>query len=238
MSKCSNCNEKIGFLKTKHKLIDANGNEVYYCSQCYKEWETENKRKLEKEKLDQEKQNRIILSEYCSRYLQNKDNSFKAIVSGIYKNSDLLDVIRQNDLESLKNFFSELLNNGDNSTVESSSCVIAIQFLEDLKTIKRKMQSNNVRASYFQIFQIITELADKDVNNIYNDIISRLYSSISQITKTDKKKIIEEYIKLNTDNTNNDVNLMMLKMLFNKFEFEYSDSEIQMLLIECLGKSD
>jgi uncharacterized CHY-type Zn-finger protein len=243
------CNTKIGIFQAKHKLKDINGKTVYYCTHCNKERELENKKQLEQEELDNERENNQIITEYCMKYLQNKDYDFKAIIVELNDDKDFNDQIEKNDLETFKNSCSEVYqaskensssipNDFDFSTSLESYCSSALLLSDDLIKLKKILNKKNLKVSFKQILTELVNIINDDLKNIYDEITTPIYKRISKITKTNKKKIIKEYLKLNFDNSDYETNVMIIKGLFEKFGLDYSDSEIRHLLSDCIENKE
>lgn len=248
MVNCAKCRTNIRIFQAKYNYQDENGNTINYCSKCNEEYQNkvteERRKKLEKNKLEGEKlreSNTQEVSEYCKKYLSNKNFEFKGIILGIYKNKELFRLIEKDDLDFLKEHFIKVYQQTqDNSPSTSeeydevmsleSTCNDAWQLIQDMMKIKKLLEKKNIKMDYVQIINKMVEIVNEDMKRIIEKLTIPAYKRISKITTTNKKQIIKEYLKIGFDEPNE----MIIEDLFDKFNLKYNSEEIIKLLNECL----
>jgi len=201
---------------------------------------------LKKEKEEDKKlknQNAPLVSDYCKKYLQDKDFDFKGIILGINKN--MLYLIEKNSLDGLEDYFSDLYQQAQDRTTSSSndydeimdtesSCNHGFQLIEDMIKLKKLMDKKDIQTDFIQIFEEMVSIVEQDMKKLLNKLTIPAYKRISKITTTDKKLIIKEYLKLGFD----EPNVMVISDLFNKFSLESKNNEVEILLRECIEEQE
>jgi restriction system protein len=212
------------------------------CSDCIEVLES----RLKKEKEEEEKlrgKNAPLVSDYCKKYLQDKDLDFKGIILGIKK--DMSYLIKKNSLSGLEDYFSDLYKQTQERTPYSSqdydeimdaesTCSNGFQLIEDVTKLRKLLDKKGVKTDYNQIFDEMVYLINQDIQKLMDKLTKPAHKKISKITKTDKKRIIKEYLKLGFD----EPNVMIISDLFDKFGLDHNESEVAGLLQECIEEQE
>ena len=207
-----------------------------------KEREKQLKKEIKKEEILKDK-NAPLVSGYCKKYLQDKDFDFKGIILEI--NKDMFYLIKKNSLDGLEDYFSDLYQQTQDKTPSSSndydeimdaesSCNNGFQLIEDITKLKKLMDKKDIQTNYIQIFEEMVDIVNQDMKKLLDKLTLPAHKRISKITTTDKKLIIKEYLKLGFD----EPNAMIISDLFDKFNLEYRDGEVERLLRECIEEQD
>tara|TARA_Y100000310_G_C20663401_1_gene806070 strand:- start:501 stop:2375 length:1875 start_codon:yes stop_codon:yes gene_type:complete len=200
-----------------------------------------------KKENEEEKKNRSnnapLVSDYCKKYLQDKDFEFKGIILGVDK--DMSYLIKKNSLGGLEDYFSNLYQQTQERAPSSSqdydeimdaeaTCNNGFQLVEDVTKLRKLLEKKGIKTDYGQIFDEMISLIKEDIQKLMNKLTKPAHKRISKITKTDKKKIIKEYLKLGFD----EPNVMIISDLFDKFSLDYNESEVTRLLQECIEEQE
>ena len=223
-------------------------NNFKVCSDCISKVEkTSNKLKTTIENLDPRlsKEANSETVKYIEKYLSSKDFDFKGIILGICRNKDLFGLIEEDDLDFLQEHFVKLYQQAQEHSPSTSAdydelmslestCNHGLQIIEDVKKIKKLLDKKEIKTDYIQIFEEMAQIVEHDMKKTIEKLTIPAYKRISKITTTDKELIIKEYLKLGFDEPNE----MIIKDLFDKFGLEYSDSEPEHLLKDCLEEME
>ena len=227
MEYCSNCEKKIGFLNFKHYKENDKGEIVSYCKNCYY---------YRSEKL---------LYEYCKKYLHNKDENFKEVISFINQEENLIKFVKDNKLDMVENFFKNKYYQAKRNPLNTSkeydrymllenSYYKVSQFIQDLMKLKKVFIKKNIRIEYIQILKEFAKLLDQEEKEYIEKITIPAFDKISNITTTNKKRIIKEFLELHFGE-NLDI---YIENLFDKFKLSYTNDEINNLLNECIEEKE
>ena len=209
-----------------------------------KEREKQLKRKIEKEKLVKDK-NAPSVSDYCKKYLQDKDFEFYGIILIINKDLGLINSIKKHSMGGLQEHFFELYKQAQDGTLSSSgdydeimriesSCNQAIQLIGDIEKLKKLLDKKNIQTDYTQIFEEMVKIVEQDIKKTVDKLTFPAYKRISKITTTDKKIIIKEYLKIGFG----EPDLMIISNLLDRFNLEHNDDEIEKLLQESIEEQE
>jgi len=240
---CKKCNdefEKERFLANKKKAESEK--KVYKNNKDKQEIIKYCETYLSNQKKQQDKQEII---KYCEKYLSNKDFYLKGNIIGIYRNKELFNLISKEDLDFLMDHFVKIyrqsqdmdLNDSydyDDQIETETMCDNIASFIKDFEKLKKLIISKGINTNYIEMFEILAELADKDIKKTIEKLTLPAYNKISRITKTDKKIIVKEYMKLGFDDPTD----LIISDLFDKFGLKYTDDEVDGLLQECFEERD
>ncbi len=200
-------------------------------------------KKEEEEEKRVRSKNAPLVSDYCKKYLQDKDFEFKGIILGIDK--DMSYLIKKNSLSGLEDYFSDLYQQTQERAPSSSqdydeimdaeaTCNNGFQLIEDVTKLRKLLEKKDIKTDYTQIFDEMIFIIKQDMQKLLDKLTKPAHKRISKITKTDKKKIIKEYLRLGFD----EPNVMIISDLFDKFALNYNESEVARLLQECIEEQE
>lgn len=241
MANCSICKIKLGSFLAK--LDDGS----IICKSCYSKSglervEIKNNNKIKENDRNSKKgqENKKIMLDYISKYLQNKDD-FTQIILGLHE-SDYIRVLLESDsLIKLGNWIQEKLNDVK-STKKSglSSYEIdeliefkksyenTLYFLNDLEKLYKLFKKKEIDTDYFEILSLFSEIIEKNIETKYDVIVILFFKRISNRLGTNitKEGVVREFFKSPLDISRETIFLLIPK-LFDKFNLKYENSEIE-----------
>jgi HJR/Mrr/RecB family endonuclease/DNA-directed RNA polymerase subunit RPC12/RpoP len=207
------------------------------------------RRKAEEEENARKKAEHMPrIQDYCRKYLSGKESDFKGVITSIYSDANLFELIDDNKKDALSSLrenlgviYSQIQNKSPSNSAEydakmklESSFTMAWEFIQDLERIKKILNKQAIDVGYRQLIVVMVELIKDDLTKILDKITAPLYQRISKITTVDKKQIIIECLELGFENDSE----MIVANLFDKFGLKYTASEISELIYECKEEID
>ena len=227
MVSCSKCNKKLGFLSIKHKSNDGS----IMCHSCFEEW-----------KINEEEKNKMIITNYASKYLSNKSTDFDGYILGLHKNKEVNKLIDKHSLDRVREHFQILLDNVESSNKSGLSgyeideivsttemCEKVLDFLDDFEKMYKLLSKKGMKIDYHKILSVFSEVIDKNLDKEYDKIIVPAFKRISKRLgeNISKEKIIEEFMKIPIEI---DYTPDLISKLLDKFNLDYGQEEIEDLI--------
>ena len=188
--------------------------------------------------------NAIVVSDFCRKYLSSKDFRFKSILLWIPRNEDVFNLTYKGDLDNLQEYFIELYNKAqehpstsadyDELILLEASCVNIVELNRDISKLQRLIGKKGIQTHHNQILDEMIKIVGTDYKKTIEQITIPAYKKISNITTTDKHRIVSEYLKLGLVIPNE----MIIESLFEKFGLSYTREEVIHLLNQCIEDAD
>lgn len=255
MANCSICKKKLGSFLAK--LDDGS----IVCSSCFGKSELErvelknNNKVQENDKNNKNntksQENKKIMLDYISKYLQNKDDFTQTILE-LHRSDYFQFLLESDSLIKLGNRIQEKLTNVEftkksglssyeiDELIElKKSYENALYFLNDLEKLYKLFKKKEIDTDYFQILSLFSEIIENNIDTKYDVIVNLFYKRISNRLGTNitKEGVVREFFKSPLDISRETIFLLIPK-LFDKFNLKYKNTELEDLFEKIAEEID